>query len=161
MRFLVDEKGFTLIESLIALFIFTIGILALNQLQVMAINSNSDASGLTGASNWAAGQIENILSLDYDDASLADGDGDGSGQDTTPADGIDDDDDGFGLNDITAATADGSQASADGNYMIYWNVAVDEPFRNTKTIRITVVRNSAFALLQRDVVFDYYKINTF
>lgn len=161
MRFLADEKGFTLIESMVALFVFTVGILALNQMQVMSILSNSDASGLTGASSWAAAQVENILSLDYNDPALIDGDGDGTGKDTAPNDGIDDADNDFGLNDVTAATADGSLTSPDGNYMIYWNVAVDEPMRNTKTVRITVARSSSFALLQRDVVLDYYKINTF
>lgn len=169
MQFLTDEKGFTLIETIVALFVFTVGILALNQMQVMSIYSNSDASGLTGASSWAAGQVENILRLDYDDPLLADdgdgvnpaGAGDGTGEDTVPNDGIDDDGGDFGLNNITAISADGFLASPDGNFMIYWNVAVDEPMRNIKTIRITVVRNSAFALLQRNVSFEYQKINTF
>ena len=77
---------------------------------------------------------------------MGDTDGDGTNQDQNPAatptnsdgDGVDDvgpDDFNFGLND-TGANADHSDNS--GNYDIFWNVAVDEPITNVKTIRVIV-----------------------
>lgn len=165
MRFLNNEKGFTIIETMVALFIFTVGILALNKLQIIAIQGNGDANGLTAASSWAAGEVENILRLDYNDPLLADDgdgvnpDGDGTGQDGDN-DGDDDDGGDFGLNDNTTTTADGFRVSPDGNYTIYWNVAPEEPTRNVMTIRVIATRNF-FGLMQRQVALDYYKINTF
>lgn len=146
MLFLRDEKGFTLIEVMVALFVFTIGILALNKMQLVAIRGNSNANGLTGASSWAAGQVETILDLEYDDP-LLDDDGGGA------ADGL------AGLDDNTSATADDFIDSPDGNFRILWNVATDEPMRNVKTIRVIATRN--YFGLQKQVAFDYYKIDTF
>ncbi|MDA3835847.1 MAG: prepilin-type N-terminal cleavage/methylation domain-containing protein [Spirochaetales bacterium] len=145
MRFSRNEKGFTLVEAMVSLFIFTVGILALTKMQLIAIRSNYDANGLTGASNWAASQLETVLSLGYDDDLLAD-DGDGGA-------GL------AGLDDNTDLTADGFIDSPDGNYRILWNVAVDEPMRNVKTIRMIATRN--FFGLQKQVSLDYYKINIF
>jgi prepilin-type N-terminal cleavage/methylation domain-containing protein len=156
---LKNNKGFTLIETLIALMVFTIGILALNRMQFVSIRGNSNASGITSSSSWAAGQVEQLLRLDYADAILDDDDGDGTNQDTN-----DDGDDNvgadfdFGLNDIGAG-ADGTASSPDNNYTIYWNVAVDEPMPNLKTIRVIVTRN--YFGFQKKVSLDYCKINTF
>ncbi len=55
---LISEKGFTLIEALIALFVLTIGVLGMMTLQTTAIRSNYRASSMTTASNVAAKRIE-------------------------------------------------------------------------------------------------------
>ena len=154
---LKNNKGFTLIETLVALMVFTIGILALNRMQLVSIRGNSNASGITSSANWAAGQVEQLLRLDYADAILDDDDGDGTNQDGDD-DGVDDGGNDFGLNDIGAA-ADGTASSPDNNYTIYWNVAVDEPMPNLKTIRVIVTRN--YFGFQKKVSLDYCKINTF
>lgn len=157
IRCLTNNKGFTLIETLIALVVLTIGILSLNRLQITSIQGNSNAGGITSSSSWAAGQIEQLLRLGYEDPILNDDDGNGTGEDTNN-DGNDNDGGDFGLNDIGAG-ADGSASSPDNNYTIYWNVAVDEPMPNIKTIRVIVTRN--FFGMQKQVALDYYKINTF
>jgi prepilin-type N-terminal cleavage/methylation domain-containing protein len=154
---LTNNKGFTLIETLVALVILTIGILTLNKMQVTSIRGNANASGITSSSSWAAGQVEQLLRLDYDDPLLDDGDGDGTGQDADD-DGVDDGGNDFGLSD-TGANADGTATSPDNNYTIFWNVAVDEPMPNLKTIRVIVTRN--YYGLQKQVALDYCKINTF
>jgi len=151
---LTNNKGFTFVETLVALVVFTIGILTLNKMQIISIIGNSNASGITATATWASAQIEEILSLDYNDPLLAD-DGDGTGQDTDD-DGIDDGGNDFGLNDIGAA-ADGGSSSPDNNYTIFWNVAVDEPIPNIKTIRVIVTRN--FMGLQKQVALDYCKLD--
>ncbi|PLX48028.1 MAG: hypothetical protein C0613_12150 [Desulfobulbaceae bacterium] len=143
MAIVKNQKGFTLIEIIIALFVFTVGILALNKMQIVAIRGNANANSLTGASTWAASQVENLLALDYGDALLTDGNDDGVA----------------GLDANTEADADGFVDSPDGNFKILWNVAADEPFRNIKTVRVIATRN--YFGLQKQVTYDYYKVNTF
>ncbi|BCR04637.1 hypothetical protein DESUT3_17060 [Desulfuromonas versatilis] len=58
------QKGFTLVELLIALTIFAIGLLSLAGMQVTAIQTNSSASSLSAATALAQGVMEEILALD-------------------------------------------------------------------------------------------------
>jgi type IV pilus assembly protein PilV len=66
-------NGFTLIEVLIAMAIFAIGILGVAKMQISAINSNASTRKYTEASTWGASQIESIMEIPYDDPALADG----------------------------------------------------------------------------------------
>jgi len=59
-----NEKGFTLVELLVALTLMAIGILAVVQMQIVAIQSNSIAQKLTVATNIAQGVMDDILSWD-------------------------------------------------------------------------------------------------
>jgi len=59
-----NEKGFTLIELLVALTLMAIGILAVVQMQIVAIKSNSIAQKLTVATNIAQEVMDDILSWD-------------------------------------------------------------------------------------------------
>jgi prepilin-type N-terminal cleavage/methylation domain-containing protein len=60
-----DSQGFTLVEIMIAISIFTIGILAIASMQVSAINGNDSANNLTGATTWAQDKIEELLAIPY------------------------------------------------------------------------------------------------
>ena len=146
-----NQSGFTLLEVLIALFIFAVGILGVNALQLTSVRGNGKSNRITTASDIAADQIETFLSLNYDDPALDDDDGtgDGTGQDTNN-DGIDDNGGNFGLDDITVATADGNSSS--GNYQIFWNVAIDHPIPNTKTIKVFVISPGEGANVEMQVV---------
>lgn len=66
------NRGFTLLEVLIALAILSVGLLALAQMQIAAINGNLSASKMTIATTLAQDKIEELKGLDYDDAQLAD-----------------------------------------------------------------------------------------
>jgi len=149
-----DEKGFTLLEILIAILIFIFGILAVGNMQITAIQGNSFANSLTEASIAAQDQIENLLNASYSDTLLNDTDHDGTNQDTDD-DGLDDQgsDTNFGLNDNTISTAD--HYTTRGRYTILWNVAVDYPVSGTKTIRMFVTWNERG--MQKQVVFDIVK----
>jgi len=59
-----NEKGFTLVELLVALTLMAIGILAVVQMQIVAIQSNAIAQRLTVATNIAQGVMDDILSWD-------------------------------------------------------------------------------------------------
>ena len=59
------SAGFTLIEVLIAMVIFSIGILAVAKMQIAAINSNANARKLTEAGVAAQEQIESLMSIPF------------------------------------------------------------------------------------------------
>jgi prepilin-type N-terminal cleavage/methylation domain-containing protein len=60
------QRGFTLIEVLIAMAIFSIGILAVGTLQITSTNSNATARIHTEEYTWVVDQIERLTGLDYD-----------------------------------------------------------------------------------------------
>jgi len=64
------EEGFTLIEVLIAMAIFAVGILALAGLQVTYIGGNASAQMQTEATALGAQVIEQLKSLPFDAAEL-------------------------------------------------------------------------------------------
>jgi len=146
-----NQNGFTLIEVLIGITVFAIGILALTIMQVGAVKGNSSASGLTEASTVGQDKLEELLALDYDDPVIDD-------TDVT--------DDGtvglIWLNDATAVTVATAAGSIDTflgttniQYNIFWYVAVNNPFTNTKTIRVIVNWNEQGR--QRTVTLDTLK----
>ncbi len=131
-----NERGFTLIEVMIAVGIFAFGITSMMIMQGSGIKGNATANTISHAAVLAASQFEKIFRMDYDD--LVDTDNDGSG----------------GLADKTAATADGSDTS-DPSYNIFWNVVKDEPMPLTKTVRVYVTRQERGT--DRTVSYNYIK----
>lgn len=63
------QTGFTLIEVLIALFVFSVGILGVGAMQLNSIKGNSHARRISEATNVAADQIEQFYTLNYEDIS--------------------------------------------------------------------------------------------
>ncbi|MEW6428513.1 MAG: prepilin-type N-terminal cleavage/methylation domain-containing protein [Thermodesulfobacteriota bacterium] len=137
----MQEKGFTLIEVLIALTVFAFGILAVAAMQTTAAGGNAKARYISEATSWATDQLETLMNLDYDDPLLTDGGGTNNGT--------------AGLDDgpVAGTTADGATASTDGSYTIYWNVATDVPVIDTKTIRVIVVHG----LLNTPTTIDFIR----
>lgn len=132
-----DESGFTLLEVIVALAIFTIGILALYTAQTATMGYNSGASRMTTAVNWAAQTLESIVGLDYRDLSDQN------------------DDKVAGLAVTSTPGADYSAVSPDGRYTIVWNVAEDMPMPNVKTVRVYVL--SGGRGMGRNVHFEFLK----
>lgn len=67
------EHGFTLIEVMIALAIFSIGFLGLTKMQITSIQGNDIAGNYTEGSAWGVSQIEDLMTMAYDNAALNDG----------------------------------------------------------------------------------------
>jgi prepilin-type N-terminal cleavage/methylation domain-containing protein len=63
-------RGFTLIEVLIALVIFAVGILAIASMQIKSISLNSAARMQTEATTAAVDRMERLLSLPYEHPDL-------------------------------------------------------------------------------------------
>ena len=70
---LKKESGFTLLEVLVAVTIFAVGLLAVAALHTSAIKMNSTSNKLTSLSTLAMDQIEKLTALPYTDAALNEG----------------------------------------------------------------------------------------
>jgi type IV pilus assembly protein PilV len=68
---LKKQDGFTLIEVLIALTIFSVGLLAIAAMQTSAIRMNSTGNRVTELSTLGIDRMENLMSLPYTDPQLA------------------------------------------------------------------------------------------
>ena len=115
-----QNRGFTLVEVLITIFLLTFGILGIGALLISSIHTNALTNSITNAVTWGSDILERLNSSPYTDPNLTDTDGDGVA----------------GLNDTTAATAD-FQVTRD-KYTISWNVAVDAIGSNCKTVNVIV-----------------------
>ena len=65
----INNRGFSLLEVVVAMGIFSVGILAIAGLQVMATSGNAKARFSTEAAILAQDVSERLLSMDYDSAS--------------------------------------------------------------------------------------------
>ena len=112
------DQGFTLIEVLIAITIFAVGLLAIAAMQASAIRVNSTAGQITTRMTWAQDKLEELMALPYSDPWIEDlGD---------PPSGTD-----------TAGNAH-QETTSDGIYTISWTVTDDTPISSTKLITVTV-----------------------
>ena len=134
-----NQKGFTLIEVLIAMTVFAIGILGVAAMQLSAIKGNSFASGMTEATTLAQDKMEELIMIAYNNPDLNDIDGDGTGGLRDPLPPLP----APPIPDPVAFPADYQLTS--GPYTLYWNVAVNVPGTGVKTIGIIVtwVENGA------------------
>ena len=69
-----DSRGLTLIEVLIAISVFAIGILAVAAMQITANKSTRRAVEITEATAIASDRMERVMALSYTDSSLDPGD---------------------------------------------------------------------------------------
>jgi len=68
------EKGFTLVEVMLAVCILSIGLLAIASMHVSSIDANSGSRRLTEAMNYAQDKLEELQTLSYSDDMLKSGD---------------------------------------------------------------------------------------
>jgi type IV pilus assembly protein PilV len=68
------QKGFTLIEVMIALVILAVGLLALMTMQIVSIKANAFSSEITYSTMLAQRQLETLRNLSFSDADLSAGD---------------------------------------------------------------------------------------
>jgi len=61
----VSSRGYTLIEVMIAMVIFSFGILGMYAMQISSVNGNAAAGKRTEAVSWAANQMEILLETPY------------------------------------------------------------------------------------------------
>lgn len=115
MGTLKKEDGFTLIEVLIALTIFAVGLLGVAAMQTSAIRMSSTAGKLTNLSTWCMDKIEELSALPYT-SSWLEAAGNPPGTDT----------------------AGNTHRETLGYYIISWTIINNNPVTNTKNITVTV-----------------------
>ena len=118
MKKVKQQDGFTLIEVLIALTIFAVGLLAIAAMQTSAIRMNSTGGRLTELTALGIDRMENLMSLPYTNPWL-----DSSGN--------------WPNNDPAGNT---HQVITNG-YQIRWDIVDNSPAANTKSITLTVTGN--------------------
>ncbi len=125
-----NQKGFTLLEVLVAAVILAVGILGVATMQISSIQGNSHGRQISEATNVISDRIEELLALEYDDAS-----------------GL--------LSPDPDKDPDHGPVTV-GNYIIWWNITIDHPIKNTKTIQVIVeppgrAQNFSFDMVKADL----------
>ena len=120
------NEGFTLVEILIAMIVFFIGILGLMKLQVMSIQGITLSNSAMVAGTIAQRHMENIIKADFRISSLEDVNVTNN-HDLGSIDNA----------DYQNIDVQGHPVSL-GKYRLVWNVADDTPIPNTKTIVVLV-----------------------
>jgi len=111
------DQGFTLIEVLIAITIFAVGLLAVATMQLSAIRVNSTAGQITTRMTWAQDKLEELMALPYSDPWIEDlGD---------PPSGTD-------------SAGNAHQETTSDGYIISWTVTNNTPISSTKLITVAV-----------------------
>ena len=111
------DQGFTLIEVLIAITIFAVGLLAVATMQLSAIRVNSTAGQITTRMTWAQDKLEELMALPYSDPWIEDlGD---------PPSGTD-------------SAGNAHQETTSDGYIISWTVTNNTPLSSTKLITVAV-----------------------
>jgi len=116
-RKLKEEKGFSLLEVLVAISVLSIGILAVASMQIGAIQGNSFAGHVTEGTTWAQDKLEELMALPYEDPWL-EAAGNPPGLDS----------------------AGNTHEEVNSPYTIRWNVTDNDPLPNTKLITVTAAR---------------------
>jgi type IV pilus assembly protein PilV len=131
-----NQRGFSLIEALIAIVLLSVGLLAAGLLQIGGMKANASAAGRTSGIAVAQSILDDLRSRPLDDALLVDTGTSGSGLNDGMA---------IGGGDPTPGNADhsaGQITAADGRtYTVFWNVADGTPMSGTKTLRLFVYWN--------------------
>jgi type IV pilus assembly protein PilV len=131
IRIVNEQKGFTILEVLVAISILTVGLLAVATMQVSAVRGNNLSSNVTVALALAEDKMEYLLVSDYNDPSLQDNI---AGNNTN-------------LSTITSGNVDYEELNIDetgdvgGKYRRVWNIANNSPITNNKTITVIVTWN--------------------
>ena len=60
-----NARGYSLIEILMVMAVFSIGILGIMALHISAINSNAKAHRIIKGSTWMGDQLEKLMAMDY------------------------------------------------------------------------------------------------
>lgn len=119
----IHQAGFTIIEVLIALSIFAIGILGVAAMQLSSIQGNARAREVTNVATMAADRLEKLTRLSFSATDLTAG----SHAPAQNADGIDNDGDG-----------QVDETGESGDFTVSWSVAEDTIIDNTKVVTVSV-----------------------
>ena len=112
-----QERGFTLIEVMVAVLLLALGLMALASVQITAVTINARANGMTRLATMAQERLEALLALPYNHPHLLD-----------PAAGI------------AKTTYDAATGDVPDDHRVYWCVNEGFPRPQLKTIDVVAVQ---------------------
>ncbi len=126
MKDKLDKKGFSLLEVLVGVAIFMIGMIGVAALLVSTVKHNAFSGNMSEATYLAESKLEDLMELPGTHTDLTDKQASG-----LSSHGL------GGLNSV-GDLADGSETSLGKNkkFSLYWNIAENEPLENSKTIKV-------------------------
>jgi prepilin-type N-terminal cleavage/methylation domain-containing protein len=139
-------SGFSLIEVMVALAVFSVGLLAIFSMQFSAIKTNAVARGVTENITVASAKAEQLMALSYEHADLLAG----SHQPAQSADGIDNNLDG-----------DVDEAGETGYLQVDWQVQDDclgVDFTGHKCVQVHV-SSTVNGKRLKEIRLDFIKAN--
>lgn len=146
MTFFRDEKGFSIVEVLIALGVFAIGFLAMAKMQMVAIHGNQGARGTTEASSLLQEKIDELRLRQWP-ATVSLG---SDATCTSLPDLLCDNNADLSLGEPNNITIDAVGVSDNSDpavtyynnrYQVFWNVVDNQPVVGVKMVRVIVVWN--------------------
>ncbi len=126
-----SQKGFTILEVMIAIAIFSIGILGVIKMQISSQSGNTSARTITQGTTYAQDRIERIMALTYNSI--------------TPIAGVGN----ISPTDLTSGET----------YNLSWVITADNPITNTSQIAMTVTWNDQG--LTRTFTTNHYRAMDF
>lgn len=124
------QKGFTVLEIMIAVAILSVGILGVASMQMSAIRGNNLSDNLTCGLTLAGDKMEELLGLDYNSPEL---------EDTVPGNDNDLYRTDPGWFDREELDVDETGKPDAGHFRRVWNIADDKPIPDNKTITVIVL----------------------
>ena len=142
-----DNRGFTVVELLVAVVVMTIAFAGLATMEIACINGTSIANNVTTGITLAQDKLEELHTLALDDPELDDNN---ASNNVDMRAGVED----FTTQGAVASADDGHRdvdIDSDGNpggmYTRIWNVAEDTPTEGQKTVVVIVTwQNSTVTL---------------
>jgi len=119
-KVIAQEHGFTLLEVLVALTIFAVGLLGIAGVQISSLNFNADSNTRSVATAIAQGELEEILAMDQADSVFS----------SSNADMVID------LDPNSAATT--LAVPGGGSYSATWDVTTSDPIAGIARITVRV-----------------------
>jgi type IV pilus assembly protein PilV len=138
------SNGFSLLEIMVALAVFSVGLLAIFSMQFSAIRTNAVARGVTENITVATAKVEQLMALPFDHADLAPG----LRQAAMSADGID--------NNLNGAVDEPGES---GYLQIEWNVVdncLGATFDGHKCVQVHV-SSTVNGDRQKEIRLDFIK----
>ncbi len=146
-----DTRGFSLVEAIIAMFVVSVGVLAVGLLQISATKGNTTALNRGDGVAVAQTVMDLLRTLPLDDALLTDdltnGVGqldDGVGTPPNPAGADHSGTEIFATNPLVSENG--------GSFTVFWNIAEDVPLTNARTVRVHVYWTDSQAGQHRTVM---------
>lgn len=140
LKKIVDHKGFSLIEVVIGVAIFMVGMLGVAALLISAVNGDAFSGNLTEATALGSSKMDVLMGLPLGHVDLNDDDGDiDAGLDDACVTAID----ATCVGNDQADGCDGCASAADGIgkhkiYRVFWNIAANYPEAQLTSINVIV-----------------------